>query len=159
MYVAVQNEQPLAKNQKSAWLWYLYKTIRICLIRLTLQVLYFLLQQSQEKMNFLRFYFSPNTCVRNQIWSCKVGQGQPGIIICADLVWLTSLILHYYLTRPLAFWFKRWFLKCLTLYGVPIRDMRLPTMWYVWPVKPEISMRIRAVWSEPLLVVWIFYEC
>ena len=41
------------------------------------------------------------------------------------------------------------------------RDMRLrfPTMWYVRSAKPQISLRIRAVWSEPLLVVWMFYEC
>ena len=32
------------------------------------------------------------------------------------------------------------------------RDMRFPTMWYVRPAKPQISLRIRAVWSEPLLV-------
>ena len=37
--------------------------------------------------------------------------------------------------------------------------MRFPTMWYVWPAKPQISLRIGAVWSEPLLVAWIFYEC
>ena len=37
--------------------------------------------------------------------------------------------------------------------------MRFPTMWYVRPVKPQISLRIRAVWSEPLLVAWVFYEC
>ena len=30
--------------------------------------------------------------------------------------------------------------------------MRFPTMWYVRPAKPQISLRIRAVWSEPLLV-------
>ena len=30
-------------------------------------------------------------------------------------------------------------------------DMRFPTMWYVRPAKPQISLRIRAVWSEPLL--------
>ena len=34
-----------------------------------------------------------------------------------------------------------------------------PTMWYVWPAKPQISLRICAVWSEPLLVTRIFYEC
>ena len=39
------------------------------------------------------------------------------------------------------------------------RDMRFPTMWYVWPAKTQISLRIHAVWSEPLLVAWIFYEC
>ena len=37
--------------------------------------------------------------------------------------------------------------------------MRCPTMWYVRPAKPQTSLRIRAVWSEPLLVTWIFYEC
>ena len=37
--------------------------------------------------------------------------------------------------------------------------MRFPTMWYVRPAKPQISLRICAVWSEPLLVACIFYEC
>ena len=37
--------------------------------------------------------------------------------------------------------------------------MRFPTMWYVRPAQPQISLRIHAVWSEPLLVPWIFYEC
>ena len=37
--------------------------------------------------------------------------------------------------------------------------MGFPTMWYVLPAKPQISLRISAVWSEPLLVAWIFYEC
>ena len=32
------------------------------------------------------------------------------------------------------------------------RDMRFPTMWYVGPAKPQISLRIRTVCSEPLLV-------
>ena len=27
------------------------------------------------------------------------------------------------------------------------------------PSKPQISLRIRAVWSEPLQVGWVFYEC
>ena len=38
------------------------------------------------------------------------------------------------------------------------RDMRFPTMWYVQPAKAQTSLRILAVWSEPLLVAWIFYE-
>ena len=37
--------------------------------------------------------------------------------------------------------------------------MRFPIMWYVPPAKPQISVRIRAVWSESLLVVWIFFDC
>ena len=38
-----------------------------------------------------------------------------------------------------------------TVYNVS-QCMRFPTMWYVRPAKPQISLRIRAVWSEPLLV-------
>ena len=38
-------------------------------------------------------------------------------------------------------------------------DMRFPTMWYVRPAKTQISLRIQAVWSEPLLVAWILYVC
>ena len=30
--------------------------------------------------------------------------------------------------------------------------------WYVRPAKAQTSLRICAVWSEPLLVPWIFYE-
>ena len=39
------------------------------------------------------------------------------------------------------------------------RGMGFPSMWHVRPAKPQISLRIRTVWSEPLLVAWIFYEC
>ena len=38
-------------------------------------------------------------------------------------------------------------------------DTWFPTMWYVRPTKHQISLRIRAVWSEPLLVAWLFYDC
>ena len=37
--------------------------------------------------------------------------------------------------------------------------MRFLTMWYVRPAKPQISLRIRAVWSEPLLIAWVFNDC
>ena len=37
--------------------------------------------------------------------------------------------------------------------------MRFPTMWYVRTAKPQISLCIRIVWSEPLLVAWIFCDC
>ena len=39
------------------------------------------------------------------------------------------------------------------------RDMRFLTMLYVRPAKPQISLRICAVRSEPLLVACIFFEC
>ena len=35
----------------------------------------------------------------------------------------------------------------------------IPTMWYVRPAKPQISLHIWAVWSEPLLVTSIFFDC
>ena len=37
--------------------------------------------------------------------------------------------------------------------------MRFPTMLYVRPATPQISASICAVWLEPLLVVWVFYDC
>ena len=39
------------------------------------------------------------------------------------------------------------------------RNMRFPTMWYVRPAKPQISLRICPVWSEVLQVAWVFYDC
>ena len=45
------------------------------------------------------------------------------------------------------------------LYSYVSQCMKFPIMWYVQPAKPQISLPIRAVWSEPLLVAWIFYEC
>ena len=39
------------------------------------------------------------------------------------------------------------------------RAMRFPAMWYVRPAKPQISLRICVVWSEPLLVPCLFYQC
>ena len=49
---------------------------------------------------------------------------------------------------------KTVFVRCkqLAAYEPVHRCMRFPTMWYVRPAKPPISLRIRAVWSEPLLV-------
>ena len=32
-------------------------------------------------------------------------------------------------------------------------------MWFRRPAKPQISLRRSAVWSEPLLVAWIIYDC
>ena len=37
--------------------------------------------------------------------------------------------------------------------------MWFPLLWYVRPAKPQISLRISAVWSELLLVAWVFYDC
>ena len=35
--------------------------------------------------------------------------------------------------------------------------MRFPTTWCMRPAKAQTSLRIRAVWSEPLLVAWLCY--
>ena len=57
------------------------------------------------------------------------------------------------------------FIDCIFLYTYEVtllnqrmsRGMRFQTMWwYFRPAKPQISLRIRAVWSEPLQVAWIF---
>ena len=37
--------------------------------------------------------------------------------------------------------------------------MRFPTIRYVRPAKPQISLCIRTVCSEPLIVAWVFYDC
>ena len=34
----------------------------------------------------------------------------------------------------------------------------VPTMWYVGPAKSQTSLRIGAIWPEPLLFTWIFYD-
>ena len=38
-------------------------------------------------------------------------------------------------------------------------DTSFPTILYVRPAKAQTSLRICAVWSVPLLVAWIFYNC
>ena len=48
---------------------------------------------------------------------------------------------------------RKWFTNNLSCY------MRFPTMWYVGPAKAQTSLRIRAVWSEPSLVAWIYHDC
>ena len=43
------------------------------------------------------------------------------------------------------------------LYKKLRHNLRFPTMWYVRPAKLQTSLRIRAAWSEPLLVTWMFW--
>ena len=37
--------------------------------------------------------------------------------------------------------------------------MRFPALWHARPAKAQTSLRIRAFWSEHLLVAWIFHDC
>ena len=39
------------------------------------------------------------------------------------------------------------------------RDIWFQTIRYVRPAKAQTSLRIRAVWSEPLLVAWLLHDC
>ena len=62
--------------------------------------------------------------------------------------------------------YVRVYRSCLSIFAFPFFqsydmscDMRFPTMWYVQPAKAQTSLCIRTVWSEPLLVARIFYEC
>ena len=56
---------------------------------------------------------------------------------------------HYEINTTLTNWLIRYL----------SRDMKFPTIRYVRQAQPQISLRIRAVWSVSLLVAWIFYEC
>ena len=47
----------------------------------------------------------------------------------------------------------------LTYFAQLSRNMRFRTMWYARPTKAQTSLRICAVWSEPLLLAWILYDC
>ena len=52
--------------------------------------------------------------------------------------------------------------ECPTLRPMPRNNIIEPwheTMRCVGSAKPQISLCICTVWSEPLLVAWIFYEC
>ena len=60
---------------------------------------------------------------------------------------------QYTHSRPLKFLIADLFITHMS------QCMRFPTMWYVRPAKSQISLRIRAVWSEPLLVAWVFCDC
>ena len=52
--------------------------------------------------------FSPYKCIKKHIWLChKVGQGQPRIIICANLVGPASQMLQAKTKRSFDLWFQR----------------------------------------------------
>ena len=53
---------------------------------------------------------------------------------------------------------KPWAILLLVYNNNMSHDMSYPTMLYVQPAKPKISLGIRTAWSEPLLVTWLFYE-
>ena len=93
---------------------------------------------------FVIWFFSKLTSIRNTIRvSNKFGP-------TTRQVWSVSKLFAKFISRwqksPLTG--KEW-----------IWAVGFPTMWYVRPAKPQISLRICAVWSERLLVTWIFYDC
>ena len=76
-------------------------------------------------------------------------------LFCED--WIEKSVL----VMPIGDPGDRFFYPTLTLMmgSYLSRVMAFPTMWYVRPAKPQISLRICTVCSEPLLVAWMFYEC
>ena len=98
---------------------------------------------SLKKVDTILYFIFDNydeftCCGENQLGSCLIS-------------WLQQI------------WFYTVFNSVYILFHTVLKDlsqcMRFPTMWYVRPAKPQISLRIRAVWPEPLLVVWVFYDC
>ena len=70
-----------------------------------------------------------------------------------------SILLHGVISLPDAtsydkYFYEQWYNSVIMdLWVVSMsHDMRFP-MWYMRPAKPQISLRIRAVWSEHLLVL------
>ena len=87
---------------------------------------------------------------RNSVFDCHISPGGRQMAIensVSDYFYLRSSIVLTFSIAAYPVW-----------PGNTSRNMRFPTMWYVRPAKPRISLRIRTVWSEPLLVAWIFYE-
>ena len=61
-----------------------------------------------------------------------------------------------------SWWFRKHDVNWLFIYITKSQlscDMKFPTMWYLRPAKPQISLRISAAWSELLLVTCIFFDC
>ena len=77
------------------------------------------------------------------------------VIYCKNVLshfWWTSLYLLKRCKREIAIEVQKW----LKIWAA---TWDLQQCWYVRPAKPQISLCIHAVWSEPLLVALIFYEC
>ena len=94
-------------------------------------------------------------CLPGVLWWLSGSSSRCHGVVCSLWLRYFLIILTYY------FWHhwikarhacsdfqKNWMEKntCLS------HDLKFPTMWYVGPAKVKISLRIRAVWSEPLLV-------
>ena len=80
-----------------------------------------------------------------------------------DIFYYSNVYLHYYYTLyyngDLFYWkvshvtyIKITLLKIARMLITMSQDMRFPKMRYVRPAKGQTRLRIRAVWSEPLLV-------
>ena len=49
--------------------------------------------------------------------------------------------------------------KQTTIISAATWDFQQCSLLYVWPAKAQTSLRLCAVWSEPLQVAWLFYDC
>ena len=86
--------------------------------------------------------------------------------ICRSYIWVTNPCssymqvtnVSYIIIQVITFAVAKY--KLLTsAEAIWVATWDFSTMWYVGPANAQISLHICAVWSEPLLVAWIFYEC
>ena len=105
------------KRQTTALLWYSYRFM-YSFSQLHLPTLTSQTTIVSEKSIVLPF--SPYKSIMDQIWPCrKIGQGQPRIIIWANLVVLEYPMLHTnFQGHRSAFWFQRRFLRFLPYMGM-----------------------------------------
>ena len=122
-----------------------------------------------DKNDFVSFLVGKKTRYSSMSWSYKYLNLNDKIIlfhIYIDINWrmnrnMSSHVIFYFkqiwqkeILPPKQSWSIIWSARNSpekALYNMS-QCMRFPTMWYVRPAKPQISLRIRAVWSEALLV-------
>ena len=94
-------------------------------------------------------------CLPGVSWWLNGSSSRCHGVVCSLWLWYYLIILTYYfwhhwikVRHACSDFQKNWMEKntCLS------HDLKFPTMWYVGPAKVKISLRIRAVWSEPFLV-------
>ena len=73
--------------------------------------------------------------------------------------YLSNMIKTMTFVSAAGYWKRRNLVTWKPIFRHLNRDMRFPNMWFVRPAMAQTSLHIRAVWSEPLQVAWVFYEC
>ena len=117
-----------------------YSTVTVCMIVVIAMAIVWVFLHTETNQNAWKRQFQEDwekSFWAGGWWTGLVGSSEPQVFFFLALVMSTKWLHILHLSQ------------C----------MRFPTMWYVRQAKPQISLRIHAVWSEPLLVAWIFYDC